>query len=171
MLRAIRQSVIDYVKSKVTMTISALTPSGGSDINPNETFTFRITASNADAASGGIDLTDIVWYVKSRNSAVGQLRAPAATTATAKNALVGGSNLIVGNYYTEMYLFPPDGADTKRLLVGESDSINLEGKAGSAPAGGTTTIDFNIYADVDRDWLFPNDQPSAVVKADLIVKG
>lgn len=183
-LQDFRNAILSYVDSKVTVTISQLTPVAGSEIDPNEDFTFTLTAKNADAANGGVPLRDVVWHVRVDNDAVGKLYVP-TTGMTARSSLSTTSDsnkLTTGSQVKEMYLFPnslvfphipalsptllpdlsirfpihfPDSANY--LGVGDTDSINLKGKG---IAGGVTAIQFKIYANIDMSWLFPDNQNS-----------
>lgn len=157
-LQEIRTAVINYVDTKVGVAISTLTPAAGASIGPNETFSFTLTAKNADSVNGGIALKNIIWRVWVQNEAVGKLTVPAAPTVARSGCSTTSPVLAAGTQVREMYLYP--AGDDYYLSVGESDSIVLQGKAGAAPAGGNTNIQFKIYADVDMDWLFPPKQDS-----------
>jgi hypothetical protein len=157
-LRDIYEAVDTYLESKVTVAISALRPAGGTNIDPNEKFYFDVSISNANATNKGCKLGDVVWRIWVDNGSVGKLKVPPTTTAVAKSALSGGTTLTAGSYVGEMYLFPPAGTDKRILDVGETDSLSLEGQAGSSPSGGTTNIRFQIKATVDMNWLFSQDE-------------
>lgn len=192
-LHEIRAAVISYMDNKVTVLISAFTPATGATINPNEEFSFTLTAQNADAASGGIALKNVVWRVWVENDAVAKLIVPSAPMV-ARSSLSATSALTPGSLVKEMYLFPPNflfpplsktvtpievGTDifplpidsAKSLGVGDTDTLSLKGKAGATPAGGATNIRFKVYADVDLDWLFPPSQDSATATRGLPVSG
>lgn len=169
-LQEIRSAVVSYVDSKVTVTISALVPASGTSINPNEEFSFSLTVRNADAASGGIALKDVVWQVWVLNDAVGKLIVPPAPMVARASLSSGAAALPPGSQVREMFLFPPD-ANANYLTVGDTDSINLRGKAGPSGAGGSTNIQFKVHPDVDMDWLFPKDQDSATATRALTVIG
>lgn len=174
-LQDIRNAVVTYVDNKVNVSISTLLPTGGNEINPNEEFSFTITAKNAIADSGGIPLKDIIWRIWVENEAVGKLTVP--TGITARSGLSTTSTLLpAGTLVREMYLFPSSIAflpdDPKNYLgVGDSDTISLKGRAMSNPSGGSSNIKFKIYADIDMDWLFPKDQDSSIATRALVVKG
>jgi len=174
-LGIIRKTIISYVDSKVTVTISALRPASGDRINPNEDFTFTLTDKNADASSGGVPLRNIIWHVWVENDTVGKLYVPSSRTAVARSGLSETSQkLTSGNLVREMYLFPvsllPSRIDQRNYLgVGDTDSISLKGKAGANPDGGNSNIKFRIYADIDLDWLFPKVQDSAIATRILAV--
>lgn len=175
-LQEIRTAVINYIDTKVTVSISALVPTTGDTIGPNEEFSFTLTAQNASAASGGIALKNIVWRVWVENEAVGKLLVPAAPMV-ARSSLSDTSSLTPGSYVKEMYLFPPNIAylpplDAATYLgTGDTDTLSLKGKAGATPSGGTTNIRFKIYANVDMDWLFPKNQDSSTAAKVLLVEG
>lgn len=170
-LQEIRTAVVSYVDTKVTVSISTLTPATGTTINPNEEFSFILTAKNADSASGGITLKDIIWRVWVQSDTVGKLIVPAPPMVARSGLSTSSPALIAGSQVKEMYLSPPTDAAGNYLQVGDTDTISLRGKAGSAPAGGSTNIQFKIYADVNMDWLFPKDQDSATVLRTLNVTG
>jgi hypothetical protein len=177
-LQEIRTAVINYVDMKVTVSISALTPASGSGttINPNEEFSFTLTAKNADAASGGIPLKNIIWYVWVENDVVGKLIVPAGLMVARNGPSINYTKLTAGSLVKEMYLFPtslflPPADPANYLGVGDTDAVNLKGKAGATPAGGDSKIQFKIYADVDMDWLFPQIQDTSTVTKILNVVG
>lgn len=170
-LQDLRTSVINYVDTKVTVSISALTPSSGASINPNEEFTFKLSATNANAASGGIALKSVIWRVWVQNEAIGKLIVPAAPMVARSGLSSGSSVLAAGSQVKEMFLFPPNDSAGNYLGVGDIDTISLKGKAGAGAAGGSTPIQFKIYADADMDWLFPKSQDSASASKTLSVVG
>ena len=173
-LQELRSAVINYVDTKVTVSISAPISSTGPSINPNEEFSFTLTARNADAAAGGIVLKSVIWRVWVQNAAIGKLFVPAAPMVARSGLSSALPALPVGSQVGEMYLFPPsfpllDAGNN--LAVGDTDTIALRGKAGSAGAGGNTPIYFKIYADADMDWLFPKSQDSSTPSTILHVVG
>lgn len=175
-LQDIRGAVNSYVDTKVTVSISSVVPTGGTQLNPNEEFTFTLTARNADAASGGISLKDIIWRVWVVNETVGKLIVPAASMVARAGLSETLPALTPGALVREMYLFPPTFAlppfDSARYLgVGDTDTITLKGKAGASPTGGKTNLQFKIYADIDMDWLVPKDEDSATFTRELVVYG
>jgi hypothetical protein len=169
-LQEIRTAVISYVDTKVTVSVSTIAPVTGASIGPNEEFSFTLTAKNADSASGGIALKDIIWRVWVQNDVVGKLIVPAAPMVARSGLSSSSAALTPGTQVREMYLFPPT-ASGNYLHVGDTDTLSLKGKAGAAPAGGITNIQFKIYADVDMDWLFPKDQDSSTYTRELKVFG
>ena len=169
-LQEIRTAVISYVDTKVTVSVSTIAPVTGASIGPNEEFSFTLTAKNADSASGGIALKDIIWRVWVQDDAVGKLIVPASPMVARSGLSSSSGTLTVGTLVKEMYLFPPNSLGNY-LHVGDTDTINLRGKAGAAPEGGTTEIKFKISADVDLAWLFPKDQDSSTCARVLIVDG
>lgn len=170
-LQEIRTAVINYVDTKVGVTISTLTPAAGVSIGPNETFSFTLTAKNADIVNGGIALKNIIWRVWVQNETVGKLIVPAAPMVARSGNSTTSPVLAAGTQVKEMYLFPSNGSADNYLSVADTDVIALQGKAGAAPAGGNTNIEFKIYADVDMDWLFPPKQDSETKSRVLNVVG
>jgi hypothetical protein len=58
------------------------------------------------------------------------------------------------------------------LAPGSTKRINgLQGKAGSAPAGGSTSMTLSVSADPDLADLFPEDEPGLAVTRDILVEG
>lgn len=170
-LQELRSALVAYVDSKVTVTISALVPSSGASIGPNEEFTFSISARNADAASGGIALKDVVWRAWVQNDAVAKLIVPPVPMVARSGPTASSPVLTAGSQVREMYLFPGSDFAGNYLSVGDTDSISLRGKAGSSGSGGSTNVQFKIYADPDMDWLFPKDQDSSTTTRALNVIG
>ena len=146
-LTDIRSAVIDYVNDSVTTSVSSLVADVPNAISPNEGFTFSVTASNA-AAPTGIQLVNVVYHLKVASGSVAKLQVP--TTPIARSgSRTSDPQLTVGNYVTEMYLFPSDNV----LEVGDSDTV--AGLRGKAYAVGQATITFEVYADIDLGFVFP----------------
>lgn len=158
-LQDIRTAVHDYLATKVTVSISALTPAVPGTLNPNEEFTFSVTATNAATTVGGIKLINVKYHLKVTNSAVAKLIVPPATTAKARNGPSSSSDTLTpGTQVTEMFLFPV--GDKSQLAAGETDTISgLKGKSGVA--AGNTQITLECRADPDLDFLFPKNENSA----------
>ena len=72
-LRDIPEAVQNYMNTKVTVTVSSFTPAVGATIGPNELFTFNVTATNANAAGGGITLKNVKYRIQSANAAVAKI--------------------------------------------------------------------------------------------------
>lgn len=174
-LREIRAAVINYVDSKVTVSISTPAPVSGAVINPNEMFSFTLTAKNADAASGGIPLRDVIWHVWVQDEAVCKLIVPVPIGHVLLVVARSGPSsaypqLAPGSEVREMYLFPKSNK-VRYLWIGETETITLQGKAGADPEGGITSIQFKVYANVDMDWLFPQKQDTVIAIEMLNVTG
>jgi len=154
-LTDIRTAVSNYANTNVTTTISAPVPDVPGTVNPDEEFTFNITATNAGAPDG-IQLINVRYHLTVTGAGV-QLIVPAETLAIAR----AGSNdsfaqLTPGALVSSMFLFPVS-LDGQTLSVGESDSLNgLKGKAGSAPGVGTMSM--HVHVDPDVDALFPKER-------------
>lgn len=154
-LNEIRLAVQDYVRQNVS-TDSRLIQSGGT-INPGETFSVQMSATNADAANNGIPLKNLRWFVQSTNEDVVTLTVPNGSLIARSDLSKSSPELTPGTQVQQMYLFPEPGARTY-LGVGDTDSISVPCRAGSAPSGGSSIVAYSIYADIDEDWLFPKDQ-------------
>ncbi len=176
-LDQIRTAVINYVDTKVTVTISNPATSGP-NINPGESFTVTLTATNADAANGGVPLKDVVWYVVIQDEDIATFEVPTNPPLVARSGLSRNlPTLTPGSNVREMYLFPssilgnfrsvgsnnliPSPIAGNYLSVGDTDSISLTCQAGDGSTGGTCFMFAKIFATVDHDWLYPIDQDSA----------
>ncbi|MBO0612325.1 hypothetical protein [Thiothrix fructosivorans] len=180
-LQDIRSAVINYIDTKVTVSISPLNPAAGLTVGPDEQFGFTLKAKNAD-----IPLKNVIWHVWVENSSVGKLIVPASPKAHSSLYPSEANKLTPGTSVAGMYLFPPSTiffpfpvVDAMPIIpdpagylgVDDTDSISLQGKAGSTATGGITNIRFNIYAECDMDWLFPKSQDSATAIRALTVVG
>ncbi len=163
-LRDIPDAVQAYLNTKVNVTFSPFIIPGTS-LNPNEGFTFSVSASNADAANGGVALKNVKYRISVDDPAVAKVLVPAGGSATdlAGNPLVAGTK--VG-----AFIFAPTGASSS-LGVGDTDSIALQGAAGSGSAGGTTSLQARIIADVDVDKLFPKGEDTPAKSKAITVEG
>jgi len=181
-LRDIRTAVQNYLDTHVGVSISGLTPAGGVSIQPNEVFTFSVTANNSSAADA-IRLVNVRYHIRVLNPAVAKLVVPSsnpdANGVTYKSGPGGffSFNLAPNAEVGEMFLFPPASgifAPDKAgdLDIGDIDTIaGLKGKAGSAPAGGSTSITCAVLAEADLDFLFPKNEDSASATRALTVVG
>lgn len=159
------QAVRAYLDTKVTVTVSALTPVG-QVINPGETFTFSVTATNASAPNGGIALTNVRYQVSVGNANVARIRVPSTGTAIDAQGQPIAPNSEVG-----FFTFNPSGPDPSYLQIGEADALTLTGRAGTNQAGGTTTITARIQGDPDINALFPRNENSAAGTRGVSVAG
>ena len=171
-LKDVPDAVKAYLNTRVTVAVSAFTPQAGNSVQPNETFTFSVSVTNANAANGGINLKNVRYRIESANPAVAKfplLNQPGgtATPLDVVSAPVDVPLLPAG----AILITPLANSDTSRLEPGETDSIVVRGVAGSAPAGGDTSIRARILADVDLDRLFPQNEDSPVTARTLHVEG
>ncbi len=167
-LRDLPQAVRDYLDNKVTVTVSALQPANGLAINPNETFTFVVSVTNATAAAGGIALANVRYELLISPPNVAKLLVPTGGSATASGS---GDEPLPPNAEVTTFIFSPSGADPSSLQVGETDSLTFAGKAGSSQAGGGASISARIRADVDLNELFPRNESSAAGSKGFTVVG
>ena len=169
-LRDIPEAVQNYMNTKVTVSVSNFTPAAGDAIGPNELFTFKVKATNANAAGGGIMLKNVRYRIQSTNAAVAKIKVPADGTSTN----LAGVALAVGTE-VEAFIYSPSAVviidPPYTLSVGDTDTISLTGRAGAAPAGGTTNIQARILADVDLDLLFPKNEDTPMVFNTVTVVG
>lgn len=157
-LADIRIAVINYVNTQVTVRVSNVIMQG-SAINPSENFSIKVEATNADAASGGIPLRDVIWHVQVQDEAVAKLNVPEEPMEARSGLSRSLPTLTPGSQVREMYLFPPTGAGNY-LGVGDSDKITIGCQAGSASTGGSCFIYTKIYASMDESWILPKDEDS-----------
>jgi hypothetical protein len=143
----LRTACTTYMSASVTTTVSVPVPDVPGTINPNEEFTYSVTATNA-AAPAGIRLVNVTYHLTCSPGTVVQLKVPAsppARTSTDPTA----PTLAVGSFVTSMILFPTDGT----LDVGDTDTIgSLKGKGLALGAG---TIFCHVHADPDLAYLIP----------------
>jgi hypothetical protein len=167
-LRDITDAVQTYLNKKVTIAITDLTTTDGEgdEVNPGETFKVVLEATNADATSGGVALSNLKYRVSVDDGSVAKLVAPGnlifRTTDLDGNVLAEGTeraSLIIENV-----------AATK-LGAGVSSKLTVTGKASNAANGGKTSISARVLADVDLDELFPQGEDTPAAKTTLTVHG
>jgi hypothetical protein len=180
-LRDIPDAVRAYLDTRVNVTISALSPAKGSIIIPNEEFTFKINATNANAFSGGVGLRNVRYRILVTNPAVAKLKVPSGGRSTDPS----GNELKEGEFVEEFIFYPKamiieslSGGDTEEsaltsnyLGVGDTDTLALRGKAGSNGSGGMTTIKARVFADLDLNALFPKNQDTPFASRNVTVEG
>jgi len=159
-LKDIRTAVRVYLNTKVAGSISTLRPDVLNTLNPNEGFSFSVTATNAASADGGIALSNVRYHLIVNDTHFARLMVPPITIATtraiSKADGPGSTPLNPGTLVKEMFLFPVDHTFT----AGDTDTISgLKGKAGVE--AGKTIISLDILADPDLEFLFPRNENSA----------
>jgi hypothetical protein len=143
----LRTACTSYMSASVTTTVSVPVPDVPGTINPNEEFTFSVTATNA-ALPAGIRLANVVYHLTCSPNTVVQLKVPASPPARS-SADATAPTLAVGSFVSGMFLFPTDNA----LDVGDTDTIaGLKGKGLALGAG---TIYCHVHADPDLNYLLP----------------
>ncbi len=157
-LRDIPDAVKAYLNTQVTVTITQVKPAGGTTITPNEEFDVHIKATNA-TTSTGVRLKNVRYRVSFDNPTVADFNIP-QDDGTLTN-IAGGEKLFT----------PEPEQDESTLGVGESDTIILRAKAGSAAGGGTTTVRARVLADIDLDSLFPKGEDTPVASKTVNVIG
>lgn len=175
-LEDIRSAVQAYLNSSVQVSISQVTAPGGL-INPNEEFTFTVSAKNI----GGISLKNVRYYVGVKNPSVVKLKVPADPWKASYHlspSIIITPEPKAGDYVNFMYLFPPVPPsqfpflpNQSYLAAGETENITLTGKADSNPQGGQTSIQFQIFADIDVDSLLPKNEDSSLIAKTINVWG
>lgn len=165
-LAEVPQAVRTYLNTKVGVKILSITPTGAA-INPNETFTFRVEVKNADALHKGVALNNVKYRVAVANSAVAKIQVPAAGTST---SLTFPFPPLAPGTFVEGFIYNPASAGFD-LPVGDTDNLQITGKAGVAIGGGATAINARILADVDFNLLFPKGEDSTPANEPLTVVG
>ncbi|HEY0404665.1 MAG TPA: hypothetical protein VGC89_02990 [Pyrinomonadaceae bacterium] len=169
-LKDIPDAVKAYLNNNVTVNISNPTPDTGNSINPQEGFTFRVVARNANLADGGIDLTNVRYRVESTSLAVAGIRrivsaASAVTDLNGHPFPASAPEFVVGMIVT------PSSTENLNLGPGDADAFSFRGKAGAATTGGHASIRARILADVDQSLLFPKNEDSPVASVNIDVVG
>ena len=159
-LKDIPEAVKDYMNTQINVTITPFVPSAGTSVNPNETFTFDVKATN----NGAIPLKNVKYKVWSVNPNIAKVRVPAGGTAT---DLAGNS--LAANDDVGVFVFNPSGS-VFDLLAGDTDTIHLTGKAANGASGGTTGIRASVFADIDLDLLFPKGEDTGTSQRTLTWK-
>jgi hypothetical protein len=160
-LKDIPDAVKDYLNTQVTVTITPFVPSAGTSVNPAETFTFDVKATN----NGGIALKNVKYKVLAVNPHIAKVRVPAGGTAT---DLAGTS--LAANAEVGAFIFDPSGSAFD-LPAGDTDTVRVTGKAVSGASGGTTGIRASVLADIDLDQLFPKGEDTGTSQRTLTVVG
>lgn len=171
LLQDIRQTVIQYVSSKVVTSISALTPDIGAQINPEEDFNFTLTVKNPNSANDGVPLINIIWYIGVIDDRIGKLYVPKSSVVRTG---LGNSYSVLSpdTLVKEMYIYPGDNDVNKTLEIGKTNTMGIKGKSGSKIQGvASTQIQFKIYASIDNTWLVPINNESHTDIEKLLVEG
>jgi hypothetical protein len=168
-LNEISSAVRTYLDTKVAVTISSPEPTTGSSIKSDETFTFRVTAANANVASGGLALRNVKYRIVVENPAVAKIRVPPAVVGRATD--LAGDPMAEGAEVSALIFSPAITAEHSKLGPGDTDTLTLTGKAGPAAGGGTTQIIARILADIDLDVLFPQQLDSPASTRSVVVGG
>lgn len=178
-LADIRSAVNTYLNTFVTVSIGPVLDAGN-QVNPNEAFSFEVSATN----TGGVRLKNVRLRVEIDSTTVGKIQvkgdflsftSPLLTTPNNAKDL-NGSAVILNQLVQGMIIdFNPALSPSGRWDVidpGEAlPKVKIFGKAGAAPAGGTTTIRASLIADIDQDFLFPGGQNSDSGTRELKVFG
>lgn len=174
-LADIRSAVNVYLDTFTSVTISSI-QDAGNQVNPNEGFSFEVSATN----SGGVRLKNVRLRVEVDNAAVGKLLVKgdfltfSALLPTIPNNVkdLNGSNVTLNQQVQGMIIDFSTSHQWSVIEPGESlPKVKIFGKAGAAPAGGTTTIRAKIIADIDHDYLYPGNQSSLSGTRELKVVG
>ena len=178
-LSLVRAAVINYLQTKLHLSMYYPGPYFGNVINPNEEFYFGVEIRNPDEAQGGLALKNIVLQVWVEDDAVAKLLVKGLNPPLiVRSGLQPNSPTLPSDAMVkEMFIFPPkEQIPGGRLPLanmgpGAIGLINVSAKAGENFSGGKTALKARIHAEVDRDWLFPTDQTSSTGEAPLDVVG
>lgn len=174
-LADIRSAVNVYLDTFTSVTISSI-QDAGNQVNPNEGFSFDVSATN----SGGVRLKNVRLRVEVDNAAVGKLLVKgdfltfSALLPTIPNNVkdLNGSNVTLNQQVQGMIIDFGTSHQWSVIEPGEAlPKVKIFGKAGTTPAGGTTTIRAKIIADIDHDYLYPGNQSSLAGTRELKVVG
>jgi hypothetical protein len=152
-LKDITDAVKSYLDNKVAVRVSGISPQSGTVLGPNESFTFRVDVTNADAANGGVALNKLRCRL-SVDPTVAKLKVP--PTAIGSTTDGNGNPLVAGALVGTMVIDPSNPAFD--LKAGESAGLTIAGVAASDPNGGSATINARVFADVNQDLLFPKQE-------------
>lgn len=149
------RTATDAAMNSITPTVSQPIPDTPGTINPNEEFTYSVTASNT--AAGAVRLVNVMYHVSVSPSTVAELKVPGSALYRVRaSADPTAPTLPVNSFVSEFFLTHlQEGA----LDVGDTDTISpLKGKA--TQVLGNFTIHCDIHGDVDLDYLFPKGEVS-----------
>ena len=167
-LQDIRTAVMAYLDTKVDCFISTVRPKVPNVLSPDEPFKFDISARNANAAAGGIRLTNVRYHISVSNPDIAELIIPKREIGVCRSP---DFPFAFPPYDPDKpkpsYILYPIDTDYKTLDVGEEDFIG--DLAGRAKKLGKCQIYFKILADVDTTYLFPRDETSTLARRDFEV--
>ena len=163
-LRDLTRAVSSYFDNKVEVSIQNFRLTGqnpGTDLNPEETFAFKVRIKNADSANGGIRLTKIKIHLAvtppgSDNPNHGHLKVPKPEIGIATNSQ--GIIQQPGQYF-DAFILDPAAAAFNFISVGETVEIEIQGKG---RARGNYNINAKITGEPDLTYLFPNQDTPAI---------
>lgn len=167
-LADITDAVQTYLNKKLTVAITDVTPAADDEtnINPGEDFLVHLTATNADAASGGVAIRNLKYRLTVDDGSVAKLVVPGKLvnrTTSLDGKIVFGE----GEEHTGMIL---ERVAFTKLAAGEDTTFTVTGKAGNAAKGGKTSINVRALADVDLDELFPQGEDTPETTASVKVQ-
>lgn len=165
-LRDITDAVQTYLNKKVTVAITDVAPAEGSSVNPGESFDVHLSATNADAASGGVALKNLKYRVSVDDGSVAKLVVP--TGMFIHTTDLDGNDVTKGTERTSMIV---QNTLSTKLSIGESSTLVISGKASAGATGGSTSVRARVLADVDLDELFPLGEDTPVTTKSLSVVG
>jgi hypothetical protein len=152
------RTATDAAIESATVTVSVPSPDIPSTINPNEEFTYSVTASNT--AAGAVRLVNVTYHVSVSPSppstVVALLKVPGSAVYSVRGSADPTAPRLPANSFVSEFFLTPLLDDT--LDVGDTDTISpLKGKAERL---GNFTISCDIHGDVDLDYLFPKGEVS-----------
>jgi hypothetical protein len=166
-LKGIRDVSIDYFSTKIHVSVSNFTSISGGEINSGEDFNFSVIAKNDSESDGGIKLKNIRYWIKVVGNKA-KLYVPSGNIKAYLNIYAAGNALSPGGLRSHFILFPqpetvPSDSHPTELYPGNTKGLVLKAKAGSITQVCDVTILFRLYADIDLEYLFPNNKDSQEV--------
>jgi len=149
----LRQAVIAYLNTKVTVDVLDFQVSNPPFLKVGEPFSFTVRVSNATTANGGIALTNVRYQVSTSNPEAVKITVP-----TNGSAIDRHGHPLSASDSVDFFEFNPAGEDVSYLRRDETDLLAFNARAVGA---GSCSIRARILADPDINELFPRNFPSA----------
>ena len=159
--------VVNYVDTRVIVTLDNLAPDTAPIVGTNEGFKFRLRVQNTQSTVGGMRLKGLRCFLQV--GSIARLIVPPATLGTARSTNdPTAAALPVGSEQSQFYLFLPDSNSGLDVNTTKLISDNFRGIAKLTP--GTTKIQCSVFAEPDLDSLFPKNQGSFKGELELKVQ-
>lgn len=162
LLGDLRKATIDYLRNKLTITISEAQRTDPEQ-QPDQ-FGFTVTVTNTSEADGGIGLTHVRYQVQLNPGSFPPFPFLPGLIVPSGGPSFGarGEALEIG-ISTEFFDFQPSDENLAYLQMGESQSISFLGIARRNDSA-TLSLFVGIQADPDLNSIFPRNFTSARVE-------